>query len=47
MSRLKRKQQEIEASNKAGKSSDPNEYLESKQQSITQVIYFENRVSVI
>lgn len=46
MSKLKRKQQEIEASNKAGKSSDPNDYLESKQQSLTQVIYFENRVCI-
>lgn len=48
MSKLKKKQQELEAlTNKTGKSSDLNEYLESKQQSITQVIYFENRVSLI
>ena len=46
MSKLKKKQQELEAlTNKTGKSSDLNEYLESKQQSITQVIYFENKVS--
>lgn len=48
MSKLKKKQQELEAlTNKTGKSSDLNEYLESKQQSITQVIYFENKVSLL
>ena len=43
ISKLKKKHQEFEA--RTGKSSDLNELLESKQQSLTQVIYFENRVS--
>lgn len=47
ISKLKKKQQELEAlTNKTGKSSDLNEYLDSKQQSVTQIVYFENRVCI-